>query len=58
MYGELTQETGIIQTFAGQNTRHYPLEQGLSRPYSGANYTLAGFHGDGGAGIKGSLRIP
>ena len=41
-------KTGIIDTFAGQNTRHYPSERGASRPLSGAGFTLAGFHGDGG----------
>ena len=51
-------KTGIIQTFAGQNTRHYPLEQGLSRPYSGANYTFAGFHGDGGPASKAAFGFP
>ena len=49
--------TGIIETFAGQNTRHYPSEHGASRPYSGANYTFAGFHGDGGPASKAAFRF-
>ena len=49
--------TGIIETFAGQNTRHYPSEHGASRPYSGTNYTFAGFHGDGGPASKTAFRF-
>ena len=44
--------------FAGQTTRHYPLEEGDRRPYSGANYTLAGFHGDGGPAKEAAFRFP
>ena len=51
-------KTGIIQTFAGQNTRHYPSERGVSRPYSGANYTFAGFHGDGGSASAAAFGFP
>ncbi|MCZ6677802.1 MAG: hypothetical protein O7E52_11185 [Candidatus Poribacteria bacterium] len=51
-------KTGIIETFAGQNTRHYPSERGASRPYSGANYSFAGFHGDGGAASEAAFRFP
>ncbi|MDP7578497.1 MAG: hypothetical protein QGF12_03010 [SAR202 cluster bacterium] len=41
-------ETGIIELFAGQDARHYPSEQGTSRPASGPGYSLGGYHGDGG----------
>ncbi len=41
-------QTGIIESFAGQNARHYPSEQGTSRPFSGPGLSLMGYHGDGG----------
>jgi sugar lactone lactonase YvrE len=40
--------TGIIDTFAGQNARHYPSERGASRPFAGPGLSLVGYHGDGG----------
>ena len=51
-------KTGIIETFAGQNTRYYPSERGASRPYSGANYTFAGFHSDGGPASEATFGFP
>ncbi|MBI3942888.1 MAG: hypothetical protein HY326_07730 [Chloroflexi bacterium] len=51
-------KTGIIETFAGQNTRNYPLERGFSRPYSGAAYTFGGFHGDGGPASQAAFHLP
>ncbi len=51
-------KTGIIETFAGQNARHYPSERGADRPYTGrvqgaafgweTGLSLGGYHGDGG----------
>ena len=40
--------TGIIDLFAGYAARHYPSEQGSSRPFAGAGLSLMGYHGDGG----------
>ena len=40
--------TGIITRFAGLDGRHYPLEAGGSRPYGGPEFSLQGYHGDGG----------
>ena len=50
--------SGMISLVAGQTTRHYPLEQGQSRPYSGSTYTFAGFHGDGGRASEAALHFP
>jgi len=41
-------KTKIIETIAGQNARHYPSEQGASRPMHGPGLSLMGYHGDGG----------
>ena len=41
-------KTGIVETVFGQHARHYPSEQGESRPYSGKQLSLGGYHGDGG----------
>ena len=51
-------ETGTIEVFAGQEARHYPSEDGPSRPYTGrlagttfsweTGLGLGGYHGDGG----------
>jgi len=51
-------KTGIVSLFAGQTTRHYPAEQGTSRPYSGSGYSLAGFHGDGGPATEAAFNFP
>ena len=40
--------TGIVETVFGHHARHYPSEQGDSRPYSGRGLSLGGYHGDGG----------
>ena len=47
-------QTGIIDLFAGHDARHYPSEQGASRPYLGqgledwGGLSWGGYHGDGG----------
>ncbi len=41
-------QTGIVETVFGHHARHYPSEQGDSRPYSGRGLSLGGYHGDGG----------
>ena len=41
-------KTGIIETVFGQIARHYPTEQGESRPFAGPGLSLGGYHGDGG----------
>ena len=41
-------QTGIIDTWAGLNARHYPSERGQSRPAIGPGFSLMGYHGDGG----------
>ena len=51
-------ETGIMQTFAGQNTRNYPLERGDSRPFGGPTYSFQGYHGDGGPAREAALGLP
>ena len=50
--------TGAIEVFAGQEARHFPSEDGPSRPYTGrlagttfsweTGLSLGGYHGDGG----------
>ncbi len=40
--------TGLVKTVFGHNARHYPSEQGQSRPYAGKGLSLGGYHGDGG----------
>ncbi len=51
-------ETGIISTFAGQNARYYPAEQGASRPYPGPRVSLMGYHGDGGPASEAAFQHP
>jgi sugar lactone lactonase YvrE len=50
--------TGIIETFAGQNARHYEREQGASRPYGGPGVSFMGFHGDGGPASAAAFHHP
>ncbi len=40
--------SGTIEAWAGLSARHYPSEQGSSRPFVGSGLSLMGFHGDGG----------
>ena len=51
-------KTGIINRFAGLDGRHYPLEQGNSRPYGGSDYSLQGYHGDGGPASEAAFWHP
>ncbi len=51
-------KTGVIETIAGQNTRHYPSERGASRPYSGGAFSFMGFHGDGGPATETAFQFP
>ena len=51
-------KTGILRTFAGQNTRNYSLEQGSSRPFTGSKHTFQGYHGDGGPARLAALGLP
>ena len=60
-------ETGIIETFAGLNARHYPSERGNSRPVRGLAGTtfdwepapsLKGYHGDGGPAAEAAFHQP
>ncbi|NKB70678.1 MAG: hypothetical protein GKR89_26710 [Candidatus Latescibacteria bacterium] len=51
-------QTGLMSLFAGQTTRHYLLEEGCRRPYSGGAYSLAGFHGDGGPANEAAFGFP
>ena len=51
-------KTGIIETVYGQIARHYPSEQGASRPHSGPGLSLMGYHGDGGSAAEASFRHP
>ena len=41
-------DTGAVEIFAGHDARHYPSENGDSRPYAGPGLSLGGYHGDGG----------
>ncbi len=50
--------TGIIETFAGQNARHYPSERGDSRPLAGPGLSLMGYHGDGGPASEAAFYHP
>ena len=50
--------SGILETFAGQNTRNYPLEKGTSRPFSGSRFTFQAYHGDGGPAREAALGLP
>jgi len=51
-------KSGIIKTIAGQNARHYPSEQGTSRPFVGPGLSLAGYHGDGGPAAEAAFFHP
>ena len=51
-------ETGIVETFAGQPTRNYPLEDGDRRPFTGSGYSYHGYHGDGGPAKEAALGLP
>ena len=51
-------KTGIIDTWAGLNARHYPSEQGKSRPASGPWVSLMGYHGDGGPAAEAAFHHP
>ena len=51
-------KTGIIETIAGQNARHYPSEQGASRPAAGPGLSLMGYHGDGGPASQAAFYHP
>ena len=51
-------QTGIISRFAGLDARHYPSEQGDSRPYFGPGLTLGGYHGDGGPALEAGFYNP
>ena len=56
--------TGIIELFAGHDARHYPSEQGASRPYLGkgledwGGLNWGGYHGDGGPASEASFYHP
>ena len=51
-------ETGVIERFAGYNTRHYPTETGASRPIVGDGHSLGGYHGDGGPASEAAFHFP
>ena len=51
-------KTGIIETVYGLSARHYPSEEGESRPFSGPDLSLMGYHGDGGPAAEASFRHP
>ncbi len=50
--------TGIIEHFAGAEARHYDLENGNSRPFSGPWLSLGGYSGDGGPKEKAGFHHP
>ncbi len=50
-------KTGDISMFAGQTTRHHELER-EGRAFSGGNFSLAGYHGDGGPASEAALGFP
>ena len=50
--------TGIIETVYGLSARHYPSEQGESRPFAGPGLSLMGYHGDGGPAAEAGFRHP
>ena len=61
-------ETGVIETFAGLNARHYPSERGERRPnlqgIKGTTFgwepglSLKGYHGDGGPAADAAFHHP
>ncbi len=51
-------KTGTIERFAGLDARHYPSDHDGSRPYSGANLSLGGYHGDGGLASEAGFQHP
>ena len=51
-------QTGIIETWAGLTARHYPSEQGASRPSAGPGLSLLGYHGDGGPARTAAFHHP
>lgn len=51
-------QTGIINTWAGLNARHYPSERGSSRPAAGPLLSLMGYHGDGGQASEAGFYHP
>ncbi|MAE64825.1 MAG: hypothetical protein CMJ18_11205 [Phycisphaeraceae bacterium] len=50
--------TGVIETFAGHDARHYPSERGASRPFAGPGLSLGGYHGDGGPAREAGFNHP
>jgi sugar lactone lactonase YvrE len=51
-------KTGIIETVFGHIARHYPSEQGESRPFAGPGLSLMGYHGDGGPASQAGFYHP
>lgn len=50
--------TEIVERIAGQTTRHYQLDADNRRPYSGAGFSFAGYHGDSGPARECALHFP
>ena len=50
--------TGIIDTWAGLDARHYPSERSDSRPAAGPGHSLMGYHGDGGPASEAAFYHP
>ncbi|MCH2203466.1 MAG: SMP-30/gluconolactonase/LRE family protein [Fuerstiella sp.] len=50
--------TGVIDTWAGLNARHYPSERPDSRPAAGSGHSLMGYHGDGGPASEAAFYHP
>ncbi len=51
-------KTGIIETVFGLMARHYPSEEGESRPFAGPSLSLMGYHGDGGPAASAAFYHP
>lgn len=51
-------DSGTINIWAGYSARHYPSEQGSSRPFTGPGLGLMGFHGDGGPASQAAFYHP
>jgi len=51
-------KNGLIETVFGQIARHYPSEQGHSRPFAGSGLSLGGYHGDGGSAKEAGFNHP